>query len=259
MTYNVQLGNGGYLGWKLLERSAEKQRATFENSKQVQLSRDYFLEKLPTVKSADELISDYKLLSVALRAFGLDADIGNKAFIKKVIDSDLGDEKSLVNRLTDKRYLNFNKALGLSSTEENSTSRLSTDEILNLYVSRSFEKNIGERHPEIELALNFRRELPAIITSSSSDTTKWYQIISSKPLRKVFEGALGLSTSFSSFPIERQAAELSKRLEKLIGVPISKINTSGLDKLIKNYLVRSSAMETSASPYSVALKILRKS
>lgn len=35
MTYNVQLGSGGYLGWKLLQRTADRQRAVFEKDPQI--------------------------------------------------------------------------------------------------------------------------------------------------------------------------------------------------------------------------------
>lgn len=257
MTYNVQAGNGGYLGWKLLERTSEKQRSVFESDRKIESSRDYFSTNLPSVKSADDLIGDYRLITVALRAFGLDADIGNKAFIRKVLESDPSDKGSLVNRLTDKRYLNLNKAFALNGTESGVGNKISVDKILELYVSRSFEKNIGERYPEIELALNAKRELPSLTSGTSSETTKWYQIISSKPLRKVFEGALGLSSSFSRLPVERQAAELQGRFEKMSGDKISNISVDSIDKLIKLYLIKSQFTEAPTSPYAAALTILR--
>lgn len=256
MTYNVQVGTGGYLGWKLLERTSETQRAVFENTQQIQKSRDYFAEKLPAVKTADELVSDYKLISVALRAFGLDADIGNKAFIKKILEADPNDDSSIVNKLTDKRYLNLNKALALNTVKVDDGG-MTVDQITDLYVSRSFEKNIGERYPEIEIALNAKRELPALAASSSSDTTKWYQIISSKSLRATFEGAFGLSSTFSTMPVERQATELKARFERLTGSSISEVSDTGIEKLIKSYLIRSQFSASTTTPYSAALTILR--
>lgn len=88
MTYNVQVGTGGYLGWKLLERTSERQRAIFEKDPQIQNSRDYFTQNISKVEDAEDLVSNYKLLSVALRAFGMDDDLKNRAFIKKVLEAD---------------------------------------------------------------------------------------------------------------------------------------------------------------------------
>lgn len=102
MTYNVQVGTGGYLGWKLLERTSERQKAIFEKDPQVQNSRDYFTQNISKVNDAEDLVSNYKLLSVALRAFGMDEDLKNRAFIKKILEADPSDSKSIVNRLTDK-------------------------------------------------------------------------------------------------------------------------------------------------------------
>lgn len=83
MTYIVQAGSGGYLGWRLLEKTADTQRAAHDKDPQVRISSDYFKEKMPNVTKADELVSDFRLLSVALRAFGLDGDLKNRLFIKR--------------------------------------------------------------------------------------------------------------------------------------------------------------------------------
>lgn len=262
MTYNVQIGSGGYLGWKVLERTAERQRAVFEQDMQIRNSRDYFSENITNVSGAEELVSDYKLLNVALRAFGLDADIGNRAFIKKVLESDPSDSKSIVNKLSDKRYLSLNKAFGFGSSNSSPPASMDVSGILDMYVSRSFEKNIGERYEEIELALNAQRELPSIASNSSSANAKWYQIIASKPLRKIFEGAFGLDSSFGQIPVDRQLAELQKRFERLTGTTdIAELSKpESLSKLLKNYLLRSQLSEsTTSSPYSIALTILRGS
>ena len=99
MTYNVQVGNGGYLGWKLLQRTLDTQQSAFSRSTELQRSRDYFTENISTIRSAEDLVSNYKLLSVALRAFGLDDDLNNRFFIRKVLEADPQDKTSLVNRL----------------------------------------------------------------------------------------------------------------------------------------------------------------
>lgn len=258
MTYAVQLSGGGYTGWKLLERTGSAQRAVLARDPQIERSVDYFSEKMPAVATADELVSDYKLLTVALRAFGLDADAKNRLFIRKVLEADPDDSSSLVNKLTDKRYLALNKALGLNQTSS-AVEQVDVAGIADLYVIRSFEKNVGERYPEIELALNAQRELPALAGQDSSATTKWFQIIGSKSLRKIFDGAFGLDTSFARLPVDRQAAELGARLEKMTGSadPGQFSDSAKVGQLIKTYLLRSqTASSTPLSPYAAALTIL---
>lgn len=259
MTYNVQVGDGGYLGWKLLERTSERQREIFEKDPQIQNSRDYFAQKMNNVKDAEDLVSNYKLLSVALRAFGMDDDLKNRAFIKKVLEADPSDRKSVVNRLTDKRYLKLNQAFGFG-TEGSRTSNIDVAGISKLYATRSFEKNIGEQHQEIELALSAQRELPDIIKSGSSNSTKWFRITGSPALRKVFEGAFGFRSTFSSISVDRQVEELKSGMQRMFGsAEVSSLSEPGnMDKLIKNYLVRVQINATNIStPYSTALTILR--
>ncbi|MTH32988.1 DUF1217 domain-containing protein [Paracoccus limosus] len=261
MTYNVQLGSGGYLGWKLLQRTADRQRAVFEKDPQIQNSRDYFAQNIASVTEADDLVSNYKLLSVALRAFGLDDDLNNRAFIKKVLEADPSDGKSIVNRLSDKRYLKLNQAFGFGSGAAGDRKKLSIASIADLYVSRSFEKNIGQQHEEIELALNAQRELPGIIARNSSDSTKWYHIAASTPLRKVFEGAFGFPATFARLPVDRQVSEMKTAMSRMFGSPspaaLSK--PENMDKVIKSYLIRSQINESAiATPYAAALTILRR-
>lgn len=258
MTYNVQLGSGGYLGWKILERTADRQRAAFEKSTEIQSSRDYFAKNITKVENVDDLVSDYKLLKVALRAFGLDGDIRNRAFIKKVMEADQDDKKSIVNRLTDKRYLELNQAFKFGSKA--SSQKVDVQAVSTLYLTRSFEKSIGESHEELELALNAQRELPRLVSSDSSENTKWYSILSSTALRTVFEGAFGLPDSFSQLPVDRQLQEIKSRAERMIGTsdPAALAKAENMEKLIKRYLILSQTDQTSpSSRFSTALTLLR--
>lgn len=260
MTYNVQAGTGGFLGWKILERTSERQMEIFQKSAEIQRSRDYFSENISSIESADDLVSNYKLLSVALRAFGLDDDIKNRAFIKKVIEADPEDDNSIVNKLSDKRYLGLNKALNMSSSAVlDGTASVSADSVINLYVTRSFEKNVGERYEEIELALNARRELPTLAKSSSSENTKWYTVLGNKALRTVFETAFGLGSSFSTLPVDRQLQEIKAKFEKFSGSSdLSKLsNEKTLNDVLTLYLIKNgSGVQTGQNKFSVALTLL---
>ncbi|WP_353428956.1 DUF1217 domain-containing protein [Paracoccus denitrificans] len=111
MSYNVQIGPGGYASWKILERTMLRQRGALSQDHVIRSSKEYFSQRFPLVETADQFVNDYRILTVALRAFGLDSDISNKYFLKKVLEADPNDSGSFINRLSDKRYLRMNQAL----------------------------------------------------------------------------------------------------------------------------------------------------
>ncbi|MWD26208.1 DUF1217 domain-containing protein [Aquicoccus sp. SCR17] len=100
----------GLAGYDFLRRTREEQQEVLARSPQVARQTQHVLAELEGVTSAEDLLGDYTLLKVALGAFGLDEDIGNRAFLRQVLESDLSDRGSLANRLADKRYLAFARA-----------------------------------------------------------------------------------------------------------------------------------------------------
>ncbi len=78
----------------------------------IQRDTDYFLENIGKIDTAEDLVNDRRLLSVALGAFGLDEDIDSKYFIRKVLEDGTLDPEALSNKLADKRYLDFSQAFG---------------------------------------------------------------------------------------------------------------------------------------------------
>ncbi|PTW47669.1 MULTISPECIES: DUF1217 domain-containing protein [Rhodovulum] len=117
MSFQPVLPLTGYAGWRFLERTMERQQEAFNKSQTTQKELDYFAKNIGKVTSADDLVSDYRLLKVALGAFGLQDDIGNRYFIKKVLTEGIDDDKSLANKLSDKSYYNFAKAFSFVSAD----------------------------------------------------------------------------------------------------------------------------------------------
>ena len=107
--------------------------------------------------------------------------------------------------------------------------------------------------------MNAKRELAEIANAAVSNDTKWLQIIASKPLRKVFEGAFNLGKSFSSLPIDRQVSEFKSRANHMMGsYDIQKLASSqNIETLTKHYLLRTEmATNDVSSSFSIALKLL---
>lgn len=115
MSFTVTLPISGYAGWKLLKRTQSQQQALLAQNPAQQRDEDYFRQKISSVKTAEDLVSDRRLLRVALGAFGLSADLNNKFFIRKVLESDTLDSKSLASKLSDKRYKEMAEAFGFGT------------------------------------------------------------------------------------------------------------------------------------------------
>jgi len=104
-------------------------------AKDPQIARDvaYYKDHIGQVQSADELLKDYRLYSYAMKAHGLEDMIYAKAFIKKVLDSDLSDSNSFANKLTDPRYQKFAAAFSFSPATKVPQTSGQVDDTIGLY------------------------------------------------------------------------------------------------------------------------------
>ncbi len=96
----------------------------------------YYKENIGKVTSVDAFLDDHRLYSYAVKAYGLD-DMGYaKAFMRKVLDSDLADPNSFANKLTDERYRNFASAFTFNtSTTATAQTEAQLDEVIGLYTA----------------------------------------------------------------------------------------------------------------------------
>lgn len=254
----ISIGLGGLAGWKILQRVETRQIEALRNDVGVQRSLSHLRENIDKVRSPEALVGDFRLLSGVLSAFGLEADVPNKAFIRKVLESDPADRGALVNRLADKRYLRMAEALGMG--QEKAPADLA-DRLSEAFLTREHERRVGAAHEDLRLAMNGRRELQLFAGRDASDRTLWYEAMSSPPLRKFLEGALGLSTSIGKLPVERQNEEFMRAAQRVFGTTsLSALaEPARTEKVIERYLARAQLTETaSANRYSSALALLRR-
>ena len=260
MSYQVITGTGGLAGWALLNKTSARQKNLVAADGAVANATSNFRAKIGSVTSAEELMSDYRLLNVALRAFGLEGDIGNRAFIRKVLESDLSEKGSLANKLSNKNYQRLAEAFGFGAPGQPQTQKAGfADKITAQYVEREFEARVGQGDQNLRLALNARRELAGLAERSSSNTTKWYEVLGSKPLRTVFEGAFGFGAAYGKMPIDRQLQEFTKAAQKMFGSDDMGqfANPDKVEKLVRNFLARSAIqIDTATNRYSNALTLL---
>lgn len=261
MTYSPIIPFNGYQGWSYLKRTMNKQTAAFNNQRQTQREEEYFRDKIGKVDTAEQLVNDPVLLKITLTAFGLEADYKNKFFIKKILESNTLQPDSLANRLSNKQYQKLAYTFGFG-TYETPRSKISnfSDKILPQYEAKSFASAVGAQNLSLHLALNIESELPLIASSTSSENIKWYTILGSTPLRKVFETALNLPASFAAIDIDKQIETLQKRVDSLFGSnTLSQFSDAAVtEKLIKKFIINSSLAEnfTGYTSSHIALNLL---
>ena len=98
MSFQPAIGVGGLSGWRILEATSARQRETFERSPQLLRNIEYFRENISSAQTAEALVKDRRLLTVALGAFGLTEEIGKRAFVQKMLEGGTEDSGSLANR-----------------------------------------------------------------------------------------------------------------------------------------------------------------
>ncbi len=261
MAFQPVIPVGGLVGWAFLNRTLESQTAAFNASREVKRDIDYFAAEIGKIDTAEQLVKDRRLLGVALGAFGLQDDIDNKYFVRRMLEDGTTKADALANRMADDRYKQLSKAFGFGdfSTPRTKLSDFA-DEILTQYRERSFEVAVGEQDESLRLALNAKRELADIAAQSGGDDTKWFRIMGNSPLRQVFETALGLPESFGQIELDQQLDVFRDKAGRQFGArEISQFTDPvAVDKLIQRFLVRSQTNElATVSNGSIALTLLQ--
>ena len=261
MSYQPIIPLGGNLGWSFLKNTREAQQDAFDNSTTVTTNADYFRENIGSIQSAEELVNDRRLLTVALGAFGLDDDIENRFYVQKVLEEGTLDEESFANRLADKRYFAMAKAFGFEFTPPSTAISTFPDQILENYKTRQFEVAVGEQDSDLRLALGIERDISELADSNVTEDTAWFTIMGTPAMRSVFETALGLPSEIAAVDIDQQLEVFKEKSSSLFGTtdPADFTDPDLQDSLVRKFLFRAelAASASATSQGSVALTLLQ--
>lgn len=263
MTFSPVLPMGGYAGWTFLNRTMARQTEALVKSPEVKRDEDYFRANIGKINTAADLVKDRRLLKVALGAFGLDADLNNKAFIEKVLKDGTLKPEALSNKLADKQYQKLAAAFGFGdfATPRNKLSDF-PEKIIAAYRARQFEVAVGQQDGDLRLALNARRELATLATKSGSETTKWLGVLGNAALKQVFGKALGLPANIGAVDLDQQLQAFQDKAEAIFGArELGQFtDTAKVEVLIRRFLVRSQAdtLLTQGGNSAAALSILQQ-
>lgn len=262
MNFTPVVPLGGLAGWAFLKRTGASQQAAYAASAATARETERFAQGIAGIRTAEELVGDRQLLKVALGAFGLDSDIDNRYFVRRILEEGTTERTALANKLTDKRYAEMARAFGFDSPLGPATARLGfAERIVAAYEARGFEEAVGEQDPAMRLALNLERELPTIAGRDVSDSTRWFTIMGTPPLRQVFETAFGLPRSFGTLDVDRQLEIFQDKARSAFGDEgVAQFADPGRrEELTRIYLARSQLSQgfgTDTSPAGTALALL---
>jgi hypothetical protein len=122
-----------YLSYNLVNRDIKASLTRTASDPLVARQTEYFEENIGKVSTIEEFLDDYQLYSYAMKAHGLEEMTYAKAFMKKVLESDLSDDTSFANQLTDERYRNFAASFQFSSQTTDLQTDAQQSELLEKY------------------------------------------------------------------------------------------------------------------------------
>ena len=115
-----------YLGYVSATKDMASTLARIAKQATVKSDQQYYHTHIGKVKNVDEFLSDYRLYSYAMKAYGLEDMTYAKAFMKKVLTSDLSNPSSFANKLTDSRYRQFAAAFNFGGASKNQSAQSDT-------------------------------------------------------------------------------------------------------------------------------------
>lgn len=261
MTFQPVIPTGGLVGWRFLQRTYDSQFQAFSTSNINERETRYFLENIGQVETAEQLVSDRRLLQVALGAFGLEGDLDNRFFIRKILEDGTSADDALSNRLADKRYREFSDAFGFGPGQVRRTGFASLmEQVAQDNMTARFEISVDDSDESMRIALYAQHALTELAEADTSTDTKWFDLMGLPPLRSMMETALGLPASFGQLDIDTQLVEFKERLFSLTGSEdLSQFTDEGaVSRLTDTYLARSqiAQLQNTISPAQTALILL---
>ncbi len=218
MSFQPVIPMSGLAGWAFLQRTQAAQMETHARVPERVRDIDHFRARIADIGTAEDLVADRRLRQVMLGAFGLQDDIDNVAFIRRILEDGPERPDGLARRLSDSRYLAMAESFRLPpDTPRPFADPAFADRIVQAFQTRSFEVAVGDQDQSMRLAMTLARELPEIIAAAGSDASAWFRVLGNPPLRKVFETAFGFGSGFGALDIDQQLSQVRRRAQSVFG------------------------------------------
>lgn len=135
-----------YLTYRSYAADLTKSLSRISTSTMVAREAQYFKDNVGSIKSVDDFMKNTRVFNYAMKAYGLEDMTNSKAFMRKVLQSDVTDTDSFVRKLTDTRFLNFAKAFNFGTDGKVATSPIIAmdadlqDDTIGLYSEQRIKK-----------------------------------------------------------------------------------------------------------------------
>jgi hypothetical protein len=261
MSYQPVVPLGGLAGWSFLNRTLETQTNAFNSGGQITRDTEYFEKNISSIETPEQLVSDRRLLRVALGAFGLEDDLDSRALIQKVLEGGTQKSDALATKMADDRYSEFADAFGFGNSGGRRTANPGFGAEITAQFRRSqFEVAVGNQDESMRLAMDAQRNFSDIADQKGSDEVRWLKIMGNPRLRKVFETALGLPESFGQIDLDKQVEVFAERASRQLGLgDLTQLSDPEVqDAIIERFLLRDQMDGfASQSSASMALTLLQ--
>ncbi len=166
----------------------------------------YYRANIGKVTSIEGLMSNQRLLTYAMAAYGLDAATADMDYVEELLAGGVRDADSPANKEEDKRYTAFVAAFDFEGLGDKATTVARAQQpSIDKYMRQTLEENAGQDNEGVRLALYFERK--------SASLTNFYEILADPALAKVVRTALSLPDSFASADIDRQVKLFEEKLD----------------------------------------------
>lgn len=193
----------------------------------------HFEAQMGKIKTVDAFVKNYRVFNFAMKAYGLEDMAYAKAYMKKVLTSDLSDKASFANKLSDARFTNFAKAFGYLNGTSLATAASPSD-VVKAYVQQSMEDDLGATDQGVKLALYFKRMAPTVKSA--------YGLLADNALWQVTKTVYGFPTEMGLADIDQQAKAVKARLN------IADLqDPAKLDKILKRFTIMWDATQNTAT------------
>ncbi|WP_192843515.1 MULTISPECIES: DUF1217 domain-containing protein [unclassified Aureimonas] len=211
----------------------------------MQAATKAFERDLSKVKTIDDFMSTKSVYVYALKAYGLEDDMGSKGLIRKVLAGGTA-SGSLASKLTNGGFKSLASAFTFDSSGNATFNASVAAAVETAYYRQGMENAAGEMNGGAQLALYFQR--------TAASVSGVYGLLGDGNLLKVVQGALGLPASMSNLSIDAQAKLIESKLD------VSDLqDPAKVSKLAAKYAARTDAQSTkpSSNPLSDLLASLR--
>tara|TARA_R100000750_G_scaffold62905_1_gene58933 strand:- start:8795 stop:10003 length:1209 start_codon:yes stop_codon:yes gene_type:complete len=226
----------------------------------LETTKAYFEENIGSVTSVDDFLADTDLLKVALGAFGAEKWINSPNLLKQALQDGGDGPGALANVLGETGLAEMSRAFGFDSepTTALQAGNFASD-IIDNHQWQLFEEAVSGVDAAIGTALSFQRAAPGLAGLSSSDNTKWFNVLGDTMMRSVFETALGLPDGFSQIDLDKQLETLTEKAQSRFGITefADLEDPAILNKVIHSYLLQSQVSQSAGTGSSqIALTLL---